>query len=813
MQNAMLAALLLLSLAARAQFTLSGAVTEAGTGQPLPGASVSPGGTSRGTVTGPEGRYQLTNLPAGRYTVVFSFVGFARQTRQVDLAGDLVLDVALPRTTVLAEEVIVTATRAAHNAPLAFTNVDKAALARRNFGQDLPFLLNETPSVVVTSDAGAGVGYTGIRIRGSDPTRINVTVNGIPLNDAESHGVFWVNMPDFVSSVDNIQVQRGVGTSTNGAAAFGATISLQTETLNPEPYAEVNNAYGSFHTRRHTVKVGTGLLGGKWAFDGRLSRLASEGYIDRGRSDLNSFFVSGGYHGRKTVLKTNVFSGREVTYQSWYGVPEARLKGDVPGMRAYIERNGLSDADARNLLESGRTYNYYTYEDQTDNYRQDHYQFLFSHEPAAGWNLNAALHYTRGRGYYEEYRPGDALADYGLPDLTLGDSTIRSSDIVRRRWLDNHFYGFTYSAAYGKPGKWNTVLGGGWNRYQGVHFGEITWARFAGNANVRQRYYDNDAWKNDFNAYAKLNYQVLDRLNAYADVQFRHVGYSFLGYNQRLENVQQRVQYSFFNPKAGLTYQLGNAGSLYASYAVSHREPTRDDFTQSSPDSRPRPERLGNWEGGYRRQGKTTRLGANLYYMHYRNQLVLTGQINDVGAYVRTNIPRSYRAGLELDGSLQLLEGLEWTANVTFSRNKIRDFRQFIDDYDSGEQRLDAYRETDISFSPGLVGSSTLTYSPLKDLSVALVSKYVGRQYLDNTSDESRRIDPFLVNDVRINYAFKTRLVKEVGVNLLVSNVLDHRYASNGYTYGYYAGGQRVTENFYYPQAGTNFLASVNLRF
>ncbi len=814
MHKGMLAAwLLLFSLAARAQFTLSGTVTEAGTDQPLPGATVSPGGNGPATATGDAGRYQLTNLPAGRYTVTFSFVGFTRQTRQVDLAGDLTLDVALPRATVLAEEVIVRATRAGNNAPLAFTNVDKAALARRNFGQDLPFLLNETPSVVVTSDAGAGVGYTGIRIRGSDPTRINVTINGIPLNEPESHGVFWVDLPDFVSSVDNIQVQRGVGTSTNGAGAFGASLNIQTETLNAEPYAEVGNSFGSFNTWKHTVKVGSGLLNGKWTFDGRLSKIVSDGYVDRAGADLKSFFVSGGYHGANTVAKVNVFSGRETTYQAWNGVPEARLRGDRPGMLAYIERNGLPAADAQNLLGAGRTYNMFTYENQTDNYQQDHYQFLLSHKFGPAWNVNAALHHTRGGGYYEEFRPGDELAGYNLPDLTIGDSTITSTDLVRRRWLRTRLYGLTYSATYAPAPHWNVVLGGGWNTYRGEHFGEVIWAQFAGNTRINERYYDNDARKTDFNAYGKVNYLLFEKLNLFADVQFRRINYAFLGYNQRLENVQQAVAYDFLNPKAGLTYQPNPATNVYASYSVAHREPTQDDFTQSTPESRPGPEVLGDLEAGFRRQAGKTRLGANLYWMHYRDQLVLTGQLNDVGAYIHTNIPRSYRAGVELEGTVQLHKTLQWAATATLSRNKVRNFREYIDDYDSGEQQMNAYRETDISFSPAFIGSSTLTYSPVKDLSVALVSKYVSKQYLDNTSNESRRIDPFLVNDVRVNYAFKTKLVKEVGVNLLVNNVLNHLYASNGYTYGYYAGGALVTENFYYPQAGINFLASVNLRF
>jgi iron complex outermembrane receptor protein len=357
------------------------------------------------------------------------------------------------------------------------------------------------------------------------------------------------------------------------------------------------------------------------------------------------------------------------------------------------------------------------------------------------------------------------------------------------------------------------AFSGGWNRYTGVHYGEIIWARFAGNSDIRQRYYENDAWKNDFTTYGKVNYQLSEKLNAFGDVQFRRIGYSFLGFNQRLENVQQEVHYNFVNPKAGLTYTLTNTSSLYASYSVGHREPTRDDFTQSSPDSRPQPERLQDWEAGYRRQSQKAKMGANLYYMDYKDQLVLTGQINDVGAYIRTNMPRSYRAGIELDGAVQLLTKLNWAATATLSRNKIRNFQEFVDDFDTGEQRENEYRETDISFSPGFIGSSTLTYTPVKNLNVALVSKYVGRQYLDNIASEGRRIDPFFVNDLRVNYSFKTRLIKEIGLNLLVNNVFNHLYSSNGSTFGYVAGGERITENFYYPQAGTNFLTSVNLRF
>ena len=521
--------LALLPLCAWAQFTVSGSVTSQN--QPLPGATISVRNTFKGTVSGVGGGYQLRNLPAGKYVLQVSFIGYETATKEVEVVGNQTITFDLTKSVLVADEIVVTATRATSKSAVTFTNVGKETIEKQNLGQDLPFLLNQTPSVVVSSDAGAGVGYTGIRIRGSDPTRINVTVNGIPLNDAESHGVFWVNTPDFASSVDNIQIQRGVGTSTNGAASFGATVNVQTNQLNEKPYAEIGNSYGSFNTWRHTAKVGTGLINGKWAFDGRLSKISSDGFIDRAASNLKSFFVSGGYYAGGTMLKLNVFSGNEVTYQAWNGVPE-------------------------NLLRTNRTYNAYTYDNQTDNYRQDHYQFFFAHEWNRHWNVNAALHYTRGRGYFEESKPDDALSDYGITAVVIGADTIRNSDIIRRRWLDNHFYGAVWSVSYNSLKRLTAVLGGGWNNYQGGHFGEVIWARFAGNSTIRQRYYQDEAQKTDFNSYAKANYDLTDRLNAFVDLQYRRIAYTFIGFDRAGQNVPQSADYHFFNPKFGLTYQL-----------------------------------------------------------------------------------------------------------------------------------------------------------------------------------------------------------------------------------------------------------------
>ncbi|QHT67016.1 TonB-dependent receptor [Rhodocytophaga rosea] len=810
-------ALIALPFFAWAQFSISGTVTDASDKQPLAGVNVTIVNTYTGTFTNSQGEFALKNLKAGKYQVQVSFVGYEKVLQEVDVQQDVTLDFSLETATILADEVIVRATRAWEKSPTTFTNLSAKDLKAQNLGQDLPFLLNQTPSVVVNSDAGAGVGYTGIRIRGSDATRINVTINGIPYNEAESQGTFWVNLPDFASSVNNIQIQRGVGTSTNGAGAFGASINIQTTSLNQDAYGEVNNTYGSFNTWKHTLKFGSGLINGKWAFDGRLSKVSSDGYIDRASSDLKSFFVSGGYHGKSTLVKLNVFSGKEITYQAWNGTPESRIRNDAAGMQAYIERNYLSEVDAQNLLNSGRTYNAYTYDNEVDNYQQDHYQLILSQGINKYWNLNAALHLTRGRGYFEQYRQNDDFEEYGLPGLQIGDSLITSTDLIRRRWLDNYFYGFTYSANYNSLGKLSGIIGGGWNRYDGGHFGEIIWARFTGNSNIRDKYYDNDALKTDFNIYGKANYQFVEQLNGYIDLQYRRINYSFLGNVVDSESVrrsvQQEVTLNFFNPKAGLTFQVNNGLNLYASYSVANREPTRDDYTQSTPQSRPKAETLRNVEAGFRRQNKNTLLNINYYLMDYKNQLVLTGQINDVGEYNRTNIPRSYRMGVEIEGAIKLLPNLQWAANATFSRNKIRNYQEFIDDYDAGEQVATEYESTDIAFSPNITAASTISFSPVKNLSLNLVSKYVGEQFLDNTSSDSRKLDDFFVNDIRINYTLQTRLVKEIGLNLLMNNIFNVEYEPNGYTYSYRSGGAITTENFYYPQAGTNFLASINLKF
>ncbi len=713
---------------------------------------------------------------------------------------DLTLDVQLVRNDYLTEEVLISATRASEKTATSYATMSASDLRRINVGQDLPVLLDQLPSTVVNSDAGAGVGYTGIRIRGSDPTRTNVTINGIPLNDPESHGVFWVNLPDLASSVNSIQVQRGVGTSTNGAAAFGASIHIETATVKPEAYAEISNSYGSFNTRKHTLLAGTGLIRERFSIDARLSQIGSDGWVDRASSDLRSYFVSGGYYGKKHLLKAVVFSGSEQTYQSWWGIPESYL--DDPVLRRS---------------------NYYTYDNETDNYTQQHYQLHYSYQPSTMWTLRSSLHYTRGFGYYEQFREGEDLADYGFEPIRLisGESdTITSTDLIRRRWLDNHFYGAIASLEARPKEGLVLTFGAGWNQYIGDHFGEIIWAQYAGPTAIRDRYYENRGFKTDANAFARGTWDFSAKFSGYLDLQARTVDYRYGNFaldgpgvdnDQRL--IEGEANYLFFNPKAGLTWQIAHRQQAYASFAVAHREPVRSDFIDAAEGRIPLPERLNNLEAGYRFQGTELSWSANLYFMDYENQLVLTGNINDVGGPIRENVADSYRAGIELQGAWQIADRLRISANTTFSRNKIASYTEYLVNYDDFSLVETQYERSDIAFSPNLIAAAQLSYQPLAGLELSWQSKHVGRQFLDNTGSPDRSLDAFLVNDLLVNYVLTTTWAKEIRIGMQVRNLLNEAYEPNGYTFSYLFGGETFTENYYYPQAGRHFMAQFSLSF
>jgi len=812
-----MSALLLTSLSVFAQYTIKGKVTDAETGQALQGANVLLVNSTQGMPTNEQGEFSLTDLVAGEYKLVIRMIGYANYERSIDLKGDVDLNISLNRKTTSLSDVIVTGTRATEKTPTTFTTITGEEIKKQNLGQDLPFLLNWTPSVVTTSDAGAGIGYTGIRIRGSDATRINVTINGIPINDSESQGVFWVNTTDIASSAADIQVQRGVGTSTNGAGAFGGSINILTNGLSQEARAEVNTSVGSFNTQKYNAIFSTGLLKDRWAFEGRLSQITSDGFVDRASSDLQSYYLSGGYFGKKTSVKFITFGGDEVTYQSWYGTPEARLRNDAAGIEAVIANNGFTASQADNLRNSGRSYNFYEYDNQVDDYGQDHYQLHMAHKFNTNLNLTVAGHYTKGGGFFEEFRNDDDLADYGIADVVLGGTTISSSDLIRRRWLDNDFYGVVYDLNYSTD-KIDATFGGGVNKYIGDHFGEVIWARFSGDSDIRDRYYESRSEKVDFNSYLKMNYQANEKLNIFGDLQYRTVDYKGIGVDNDLRQIDFDKNFNFFNPKVGASYQLNNNANLYASFAIGNKEPNRSDIIDAAPGVDPQHETLNNLEIGYKRQSSTGSFEFNYYLMDYKNQLVLTGEVNDVGAGIRTNVADSYRMGIELSGVMKLTKGLFWSANVALSQNRINAFDEIIFDYGAAFDEFNEVRttftDTDISFSPSVVAGSQLSFIPTSGIEIALLSKYVGEQFLDNTSSDSRKIDAFFVNDLRINYAFETKTIKEVSINLLVNNILNLEYESNGYTFGYFGGQSfEVRENYFYPQAGTNFLLSLGLSF
>ena len=692
---------------------------------------------------------------------------------------------------VILDEVLVQAVRVTKESPVTFSNLKKEEIAPRNLGQDIPILMNFLPAVVTTSDAGAGVGYTGIRVRGSDATRVNVTINGIPYNDAESQGTFWVNMPDFASSTQSLQLQRGVGTSTNGAGAFGASLNLLTDAFAEEAYGQISSSFGSFNTFRNNIKFSTGLLNDHLELSGRLSRITSDGYIDRAASELDSYFLQGVYNDENTLVKALLFGGHEITYQAWYGIDAQTLESDRTFNPSGIYTN-----------ENG---NIQFYENEVDNYKQDHFQLHWSEKLNTNWSTNIALHYTRGRGFFEQFREDDDFSTYGIESFESNGELINTTDLIRRRWLDNDFYGAIFSGNYTDE-KVQFILGGVYNVYKGDHFGEIIWAQFANNTEYRDRYYDDTSTKTDFNTYAKAIYKLSTKWSLFGDVQYRAVGYEANGEDTGLVD----DAFNFLNPKAGLTFDLNPNNNFYFSYARANREPNRNDYENGNP----RPERLNDFELGWRYVNPSVQVNTNVYYMRYKDQLVLTGELNDVGAPLRANVGDSYRLGLEIDANVSL--GDKWMVqpNLAISSNKNLDF---IFQRDGQIQNLG---NTNIAYSPNIVAGNILGYMPNDKCQLFILSKFIGEQYMGNIDSEGSILKAYSQTDLNIQYTWQTNgFVKNIVFSGLVNNIFDQDIVSNGYFFTFdddFSNPGTITTvegAGFYPQAGINFLLGVTLNF
>lgn len=771
-----------------AQNNLNGVITDISS-KPLKGATITISAKNfiTRTQTGENGAFNLLNLKANvRYKISASFVGLEPFDSTFVLHQSASINIMLNESTAVLEPLEIRSVRASDKAPFTKTNISKNEIVKINLGQDLPFLLNQTPSVTITTDAGNGVGYTGIHIRGTDATRINVTLNGVPFNDPESLQTYFVDLPDFASSANSIQIQRGTGTSTNGSGAFGASINISTNEINKKAYAETDNSSGSFNTWKNTIKLGSGLLGNHFTIDTRLSRITSDGYIDRAFSNLKSFYTSAAYFSNKNSLRLNIFSGKEKTYQAWYGIPFDSLQTNRRYNPAGTEKPGTP------------------YSNQTDNYRQTHYQLFFDHSFNKNWKFNTALFLIRGKGYYEEYHADKNLSDYGLNDTSV-------ADVVQRLWLDNYFYGEIFSLQH-KAVKDELTMGGSWSTFDNKHYGRLVWSEVKIPGNYQYYYFP--ATKTDENIYTKWLHTLNTKWNTFADVQYRHVMHNMKGFENNPDLFIKR-NFNFFNPKAGISYNY-KGWNAYLSYALAHKEPNRDDF-ESGIQQQPAAETLHDFETAIERKSKRYNFSATLYYMFYKNQLVLTGKINDVGSYTRTNVPNSYRAGIELQTNVILNDWLSAGGNITFSKNKIKTFTEYLDEYDAdfnyvGQQAVE-HNNTNISFSPNTIAAVTITFIPLKNMQFNFVSKYVSRQYLDNAQNENRKLNSYFTEDLRLNYSLYKKLFNQVDFIIAVNNIFNKLYEPNANTYPYVYDGSVINDNYYYPAAGTNFMIGININY
>jgi len=706
----------------------------------------------------------------------------------------------------LKDQIKVLSTRAKDDSPYAYENLTLYELNKNNTGKDIPYLLDFTPSVTITSDAGGGIGYTGIRIRGSDANRINVTINGIPYNDAESHGVFWVDLPDIASSTNTIQIQRGVGSSTNGGGAFGGTISIKTGTPSEKAYVDYGTSMGSFKTFKNTLNLNSGLLKQNWNFALRLSKITSDGYVDRAFSNLWSYYAAASYFTKKSSFQLINFSGKEKTYQSWWGTPESRVFNDLNGMQEVIVNNGFDEEQKDNLLNSDRTYNHYTYENEIDNYQQDHYQFHYNYDLSSSSNFNLALHYTYGRGYYEQFRKNDLLSNY------FNDFENVYTNLVRRRWLDNDFYGFTYSY-FKQTKKIELTIGGAYNIYKGDHFGKIISTGIP-NMVFKDPYYLSKSDKKDRNIFIKYDMILSYKLKLFTDMQIRNYSHYSDGSDNDRSVINFNSKNTFFNPKIGFNFKLNPKSNIYSSIAVANREPIRIDFLDSYEE--PKHETLYDFEFGYNINYNFGFFNTNFYWMEYKNQLITTGELNDVGGYIRTNAKKSRRVGVEISNRL-IIKKFNISSSLTLSKNFVYDFNEVLYDYGSNFNQYNiiknTYLKSNIAFSPEIIGYNDIEYKALKNFTTSFKTKYVGKQYLDNTSNTNRSINSYLINSLDVEARLNIKFLKKLFIKFSANNIFNKMYSSNGYTFGYYAGTDyEVRENYLYPQAGRNYMFSLNIK-
>jgi iron complex outermembrane recepter protein len=791
----------------QAQFNFSGSVkTEENV--PLSGATVIIESLSTSTFSGGDGTYKVLNVPNGTFKVTISFIGYETYSELINFSDNIIRNIKLKENVTQFEEVVVSALRAQNNTPTTFSMIRKKEIEKIALGQDAPYLLASEPSVVVTSDAGTGIGYTSMRVRGVESSKINVTINGVPLNDAESHGVFWVDVPDIASSSQSIQVQRGVGTSTNGSGAFGASINMQTDNISQTPFYEYSGAAGSFNTYKNSLHFGTGLIKDHWFLEGKVSGIKSNGYIDRGWSDLKSYFAQTGYYSDKTIVKLIGFGGWEETYQAWYGIDSATLYNPAYG-RKYNWTGAYTDNEGNQKF----------FDNMLDHYQQDHLQLHVLHKFNQDLNFNAALHYTYGRGYYQDFIPaswGMDLDYFGLPNGYFGkDSvlnadnsystfyhdTISITDVIHRLWLDNQFYGGVWGLTYNLD-KLTLIWGGAINKYDNAkHYGQVMWARFFNDGITGKHYYDNQANKTDWNTFVKTSYKIIEPLSFFLDLQFRHISYKAWGLNKEYTDAAIDIdkKYSFFNPKAGFLYAINKNTNIYVSYAIANREPTRSDFLDAEDGETPKPESLNDIEAGARYFKENMYAEATFYNMQYKDQLILTGELNTVGTPIRKNVGKSYRRGLELIGGIKPVKYLKFDGNLTISSNKT-EYSEVVSD-----SIVTKHNNNDIAFSPYLIASVKLTVLPFEGFETALQFKYIDKQYLDNTQSDLRKLDAFGFTDLLFSYSNNLEKIGNISMSLKINNVFDVVYISNG----------RVSDGtpYYFPQAGRNFLAGLTVRF